>query len=62
MHLNSNQVSRAVRHNPSEIRMQQLARYRERERDEDQVTKRFDTIACKALADNRPRFKGRFAR
>jgi len=63
MHLNSNQVQPgAMRRIPSEIRMQQLARYREKRARRRSGHKKIRYECRKTLADNRPRFKGRFAK
>ena len=63
MHLNSNQIQPGVmRRIPSELRMQQLARYREKRARRRLGHKKIRYECRKTLADNRPRFKGRFAK
>jgi hypothetical protein len=63
MHLNSEQIQPGVmRRIPSEIRMQQLARYREKRARRRLGHKKIRYECRKTLADNRPRYKGRFAK
>jgi len=63
MHLNSNQMQPGImRRIPSELRLQQLARYREKRARRKLGHKKIRYECRKTLADNRPRFKGRFAK